>query len=286
MEQFIDHPLVIPVGLGILGVNVVGWLALLFSRPASASDAADTAALMRALLAEGLGSFALLLMGTLTVLSGPITGGEPASPLTLALTYSLVLTACLGALGPLSGGHFNPVVTLAWLGTGQISPVAGTAYLVVQLVGATAATGLVGWLFGSDLLQQAIPAPGPNIPLRAAFLLEAIAMGLLLALTYALAQQSRSTRSPGPLMGVAHAGIMLTLIPWTGAALNPLRFLAPALTAQKLDGWLIYTTGPLVGGLVGAALVYLFLRPAEPTEVILHLDDEEDTQITLHRPAA
>lgn len=267
MELILEHPLIVPLGLGFLGLNVVCWLALLFHRPVRVGQSADRTILARALLAEGIGSFALLFVGVLTVIASPLCGAGPAGLVHVALAHGLALTICLAGLGHLSGGQFNPAVTFACLCTGRLDVVTGAAYLVVQVVGATLATGLLGWLFGPHALLPALPMPSGAIAWRAAFVLEAVTSFVVMVVVFGTMLDPRGARTIAPAaVGSSITVGMLAIGPLTGGALNPLRYLAPALTIQRLDAWLVYTAGPLVGALLAAALLHLFtLDPIVPT---------------------
>src|SRR5438874_6370291 len=114
------------------------------------------------LVAEFVGTFALCFVGVLSLHSG-------AGLVAVALAHGLILSTLVTATMPTSGGHLNPAVTFGFLITGKIKPPAAISYIVIQLLGATAASLAVWVIFGADeaaarVVFEGTPAPGPNIP--------------------------------------------------------------------------------------------------------------------------
>ncbi|HEX2293370.1 MAG TPA: aquaporin, partial [Gaiellaceae bacterium] len=127
---------------------------------------------LRRAAAEFVGTFALILIGAGAVIVAAPTAG--AGNLEIALANGLVIGVMTSAVGHISGGHFNPAVTLGFLVTGRLSPVVAGAYWVAQLVSAIAAAFLLKWIF-PDAVQGTLgsPAVGPGIQPEAALILEA-----------------------------------------------------------------------------------------------------------------
>src|SRR2546422_11768926 len=100
-----------------------------------------------ALVAEFIGSFALTFIGILAIHHAP-TLSPGIGLLTVALAHGLILSVMVTAAMPTSGGHLNPAITLGFLITGKIKPVAAVGYIVLQLLGGGGA-GLAGYrIFG------------------------------------------------------------------------------------------------------------------------------------------
>src|SRR5215469_14589584 len=98
----------------------------------------------KALVAEGIGAFALSFVGVLAISAAGVVGA-PAGVANLAsigLAHGLTIAVMVAALGAISGGHFNPAVTFGFVVTGRMKPLTGLYYWIAQLVGATLA-GLV-----------------------------------------------------------------------------------------------------------------------------------------------
>src|SRR5215210_8917587 len=112
--------------------------------------------------AEFVGTFALVFVGAGAVLVAAPTLG--AGNLDVALAHGLVIGVMASAVGHISGGHFNPAVTLGFLVTGRLSPVLAGAYWVAQFLAAVAGAGLLKWIFtGEARATLGAPAVGPGI---------------------------------------------------------------------------------------------------------------------------
>jgi aquaporin TIP len=221
---------------------------------------------LRRSVAEFVGTFALVFVGAGAVLSaGPDQG---AGTLEVALAHGLVIGVMVSALAHISGGHFNPAVTLAFLITRRLSVVLGAAYFVVQLAGAALAALLLRWIFpdGQEATLGA-PALGPDIEQGGGLVVEAILTFFLVWVVFATLADPRGsyTAIAGLAVGFVIAFDTLMGGPITGAAMNPARAFGPELVANVWDDFWIWYVGPLAGGAI-AALLYdeLFLRPARP----------------------
>src|SRR5437763_1356546 len=126
-----------------------------------------------ALVAEFVGSFALTFVGIMAINSG---GGLVA----IALAHGLILAVLVSATMQTSGGHVNPAITLGFLITGKIKPVAAIAYIVIQLLGGLVAALAVFAIFGGDkqaalVVYHGTPAITTNFNVGTALLCEIIA---------------------------------------------------------------------------------------------------------------
>lgn len=283
MNVLMDHPLIIPIGLGVLGLNIVGLCVLLLSRPTRHGGMVTFTSICRALTAETLGTFALVLVGVLAVVAGPLAGGEPASMIHIALAHGLTLTVCLAGLGHYSGGHFNPAVSLGLVCVGRLGVLLGLGYVLAQFAGGMAAVYVLAWLFGTDALIGAIPTAAAEVPVRATFVLEAMGTFVLVLIYFGTALDARGPKTmAAAAVGSALTVGMLAMGPLTGGSLNPVRYLAPALVCDQLDNWLVYLAGSAVGASLAAVLMHFFLlEEAEEFQL-----DEPDTQEYHPRQAA
>lgn len=264
MGPFPEHSLILWLGLGVLGLNAMGLLVLLLTRSAASRERVPVAPLCRACCAEVLGTFALVFFGSLAGI-----GSLEAGPLVpAALTHGLVLAGCVAALGTISGGHFNPAVTLGFFCSGRITFFAGLGYVLSQVGGAIGAAAVITWLFDQLTLADAVPTIDLTlVPLRAAFVLEAMATFVFVLVIFG------TTRRPGPLSPVLIGGTLaagiLAIGAMTGGALNPARYLGPALLAGRLDAWLVYTVGPIVGAVLAAVFMHYYLIEANDASFIV-----------------
>jgi MIP family channel proteins len=219
--------------------------------------------------AEFIGTFALIFIGAGAVLSaGPLA--EPGV-VGIALANGVIIAVMVSAVGHISGGHFNPAITLGFLVTGRIAPLLAVIYWVVQFAGATAAAAILRWVFPSDQ-EGTLGAPGlgPGIQPEAGLVIEAILTFFLVWVVFATAADPRGT-----FKSIAGLGIGLTITvdvlmggPLTGAAMNPARAFGPELISNHWNDFWIWYIGPFAGGVIAAvAYEFLYLRPVAPAVV-------------------
>jgi aquaporin TIP len=219
--------------------------------------------------AEFVGTFALVFVGAgAVIVAAPAAG---AGITEVALAHGLVIAVMASAVGHISGGHFNPAVTLGFLVTGRLSPVLGLSYWVAQFGGAVAAAPLLRWIFAEDVeAGLGAPALGPGIEPEAALIIEAILTFFLVWVVFATAADPRGTFKSiaGLAIGLTITFDVLMAGPITGAAMNPARAFGPQLLQNSWDDFWIWYVGPLAGGVLGAlAYEWLYLRPLRPAVV-------------------
>jgi MIP family channel proteins len=226
--------------------------------------------LSQKLVAEFIGTFALIFFG-----AGAIcvdfhlrsTGG--LGLLAIALAHGLAIAIMVSALGHISGGHFNPAITIGFWVTRRLSTLDSLAYWGAQLLGAAAAAFLLKLLMPEDVALNTFlgtPELMRDFPRWSGMALEAVTTFFLVLVVFATAVDER-----GAFRAIAGFGIGLTITlgilvagPFTGAALNPARAFGPALASGHWLNWGIYWVGPLGGGFI-AGLLYdsLFLRKSD-----------------------
>ncbi len=200
-------------------------------------------------LAELVGTFILVFIGSMSVLAATAVG----SPVMVAvpLGFGLGLLAAIYAVGHVSGGHFNPAVTLAmWLDK-RTSTSDLIGYWIGQFVGAIAASAVVLAASSTEAVASTVSVPvDTSTGLLVEFVLTLIFVMVILA----------STRKTPSVAGIA---IPLTLvavhlagIPFSGASVNPARSFGPALMVGDLGNIWIYLVAPLAG----AAIAWVFWR--------------------------
>jgi MIP family channel proteins len=211
------------------------------------------------LTAEVVGTFTLIFIGagSIVVTQGGVDGG---SLVAVALAHGLAIATMVSAVGHVSGGHFNPAVTVAAWVTRRMTSGAAVAYVVAQLAGATiGALGIRFLLPGSlwDPVTLGTPLVSPVITNLQALVLEAVLTFLLVWVVFATALDPEGAF--GKIAGLA-IGLVITMDilvggPFTGAAMNPARSFGPAVVSGELTGIWVYVLGPVIGGTV-AALLY------------------------------
>jgi aquaporin Z len=219
---------------------------------------------------ELLGAFTLVLVGAGTIMSlGP---QADAGTLEVALATGLAIAVMVSAVGHISGGHFNPAITLGFMLTRRISLPLGLIYWVAQLLGGVLAALLLRWIFPAPYRNATnLGAPSRHVvDVGAALVLEAVGTFFLVWVVYAMTSDPRSTYSAiaGLAIGLVIVFDMLLAYPLTGGAFNPARAFGPQLVSGTWTDFWIWYVGPLAGGAI-AALLYdeLYLRPSSPTAV-------------------
>ena len=219
--------------------------------------------------AEFVGAFALVFIGAGAILAAGPTP-EPGV-VGIALAYGLAVAVMVSAVGHISGGHFNPAITLAFLVTGRLHPILAVVYWIAQFAGAIAAAALLRWFF-DDATEGNLGAPvlSPSIEPEAGLIIEAILTFLLVWVFFATAADPRGTFKSIAGLAVGFTITMDVLMgsPLTGAMMNPARALGPQLVANSWDDFWIWYVGPLAGGVIAAvAYEMLYLRPVRPAVV-------------------
>jgi MIP family channel proteins len=214
-------------------------------------------------VAEFIGAFTLVFIGGG---AGIVAGGDLVA---VALANGLAIGLMVSNFGHISGGHFNPAITLGFLATRRIKAPIAVAYWIVQFGGAVVAALLLRWIFHKPLVLNAVPHV-THIGAGKGLVVE-----IILTIFLVLAVFSNAVDPGGAFKSIAGLGIGLTITidvlmggPLTGAAMNPARAFGPELASNFWgDAW-IYYVGPCVGALIAAfGYDYLYLRPTQPSVV-------------------
>ena len=211
-------------------------------------------------VAEFVGTFALIFVGAGSALSGNLV--------VAAFANGLVIAVMVSAVGHISGGHFNPAVTLGFLVTRNIAPALAGLYWAVQFGGAALAALMLRWVLPPNSLHLGVPAVASSIDAGKAVTIEAVLTFFLVWVVFATAVDPRGSfkQIAGLAIGLTITLDVLMSGGLTGGAINPARAFGPQLVAGHwANGWVWYL-GPGAGGVV-AALVFelLYLRPARAT---------------------
>ena len=238
--------------------------------------------LVRKLLAEFLGTMILVVVavGVATESFGfklfggrlglGITGSIAAGVVATALAFGLVLVALVYAIGPISGCHINPAVTLGFIGSGRMKLVEGVEYLVAQFAGGIVGAYLLYWMFTtSPLYNKSVQGLGTDgygsksllhVSEGGAFLIEVVLTAIFVSVVLFATHKAAIQGAAGVAIGFALLMVHLIGIPLTGTSVNPARSLGPALVVggTALSQVWLFIVAPLVGALV-AALIHLGL---------------------------
>lgn len=222
---------------------------------------------LRSYVSEFIGAFALLFIGVGAAASGALGNTGASTLLGVALAHGLAIATVATSLGPISGGHFNPAVSIgAWIG-GRIALADAVAYIVAQLAGAWVAIWFLTQAMPGDTMsamKYGVPDFMGNADTVKALMLEAAATFFLVLTVYGTAFYKKA-----PAMGALFVGLsivmgILAIGPFTGAALNPARWFGPAMFqgGTMMDGahMGVYIGGPVIGGLLAGLLFSQFLE--------------------------
>lgn len=177
------------------------------------------------------------------------------------LAPALTVLAVILFMGAVSGAHLNPAVTLAFALRRDFGWRRVPGYLAAQLTGSLLAAGLLRATFGPGG-QLGATLPGPGFSTAQAFLLEVV---LTLGLVSTILGTASSAQNVGALSAVGVAGYIalagLWSSPVSGASMNPVRSLGPALVGNHLEHLWIYLTAPLLGALLAVGAAHLLRGP-------------------------
>jgi aquaporin Z len=214
---------------------------------------------MRKYLAEIIGTFALVFCGTGAIIINQESNGA-ITHAGIAVTFGLIVSAMIYALGDVSGAHMNPAVTISfWLAkkfpAKEIAP-----YILSQAIGAFAASFILKFLFpANQLLGTTLPAGSP----MQSFILELILTFILMLVIIHVATGSKEQ---GMFAGIAIGSVVLLEAmfagPICGASMNPIRSLSPAVASGHLEHLWIYLVAPVIGAALSIA-VWMVLKPKE-----------------------
>jgi aquaporin Z len=229
----------------------------------------------RPCLAEILGTFFLCFAGISAILctAEPISENQGAGLLGIALAHGLALAVAVNAFGGISGAHFNPAVTIAFLATGRIKPGMAGCYILSQLAGAVVAAACCKFIFPEAAVEAAnlgIPLPPPDSWVTTPILLvtEFILTFLLMTAIFGTAvdERGKAVKIGAFGIGLAVTFDILACGPVTGASMNPARSFGPALIQGNFDLQQWYWLAPIAGAVAAAFIYQYLLLEDEPAE--------------------
>lgn len=200
-------------------------------------------------LAEVFGTFTLVFVGSLTAVAGfKSPGSEVLLPLAVPFGFGLALLAGLYAFGEVSGGHFNPAVSLAMFLDRRLPAGDLVSYWASQIIGAVLASLTILLAFTKqDVANTATVHSSTKAALVIEITLTAIFVLVILQVTKSGGYGSTALIAI-PLTLVA---IHFAAVPISGASVNPARSFAPALVGHVWSGFWVYVVGPAAGAVIG-----------------------------------
>lgn len=210
----------------------------------------------RKLTAEFVGTFTLIFAGV-----GAVIASQGTNLVAIGLAHGLAIAVMGSALGHISGGVFNPALTVGLWVTRRLPALDAVSYIVVQLLGGIAAAFVLTMVFDATMVTQVklgTPQLATGVTEAQGIIAEALMTFFLMTAVFGTALDAR-----GPKLGALLIGLTITMDialggGLTGAAMNPARSLGPALVSGTMGQQLVYWVGPILGA-VAAAILYEFV---------------------------
>ncbi len=233
-----------------------------------AAELVGTAILVVVAVGVATESFGFKLFGGKLALHGGLggTGSIAAGVVATALAFGLVLVALVYAIGPISGCHVNPAVTMGFITSGRMKLAEGLCYMVAQVIGAIGGAYLLYWIFTTSPFysksKQGLGVDGYgkvsllHVSQGGAFLVEVVLTMIFVSVVLFATHKAAIQGAAGVAIGFALVMVHLVGIPLTGTSVNPARSLGPALVVggTALSQLWVFIVAPLVGGILAAVL--------------------------------
>lgn len=245
----------------------------------------------RSLFAELIGTALLVFfaVGTATLTFGfKITGtSTSAGVVATALAFGLVLLVLVYAIGPVSGCHVNPAVTIGFLVAKRITLKDAVGYWAAQFVGAIAGAALLfGIVNGTNNYSTSTVGLGTDgfgkhsmVGLNGggAFGVEVILTFLFVFVILAVTRRASNATVAGLVIGLSLTLVHIIGIPLDGTSVNPARSLGPALFVggDALTQLWVFIVAPLVGGALAAGVYLLFYPKGEQEATVAPAPEEQ-----------
>jgi aquaporin Z len=207
----------------------------------------------RTLLAELLGTFVLVVGGCGAVLAANASGGT-TTIVPIAFGFGLALLAGLYAFGEISGGHFNPAVSLSMVLDGRIDLGTMIGYWIAQVAGGVIAGLALLVASTQEGVASTATTLGSGVSVWQGFFLEVVFTALFVMVILKASASASSATTAFLGISLTLTSIHLVLIPFTGTSVNPARSLGPGIVGSVWTDQWIYWVAPLVGAVVGFVL--------------------------------
>jgi aquaporin Z len=204
----------------------------------------------RKYLAELLGTFLFMTIGYFSVAAVGET--DASNLLVVPFSFGFGLLAAIFAFGHISGGHFNPAVTVAAVVDGRTTPMDAIGYILAQIIGAIGAAAVVLIAINQAAVTAGITKPGTGVTDFGALIIEVVLTAGFIAVILAATKHATSLAAlaiPLTLVAIHFASATLS-----GASVNPARSIGSALVGGDISQLWIYIVAPVVGGVFGAVI--------------------------------
>jgi aquaporin Z len=220
---------------------------------------------MKSYIAEVFGTFCLVFIGCATIVTGGFGGILPAGAIGIGLSFGIAVIAMAYAIGPVSGAHLNPAVSLGAFLAGRLPAKDLVPYMIAQVIG-----GILGALglylivsgkaqtydFGAAGFAQNGWDPVNGYSAFSAFVTEVLATFVFVTVILGVTNEKHATAVAGLVIGLTLAALHFAFIPVSGNSLNPARAIGPALFAggAAIGQLWLYIIAPLIGGAVAGVV--------------------------------
>jgi aquaporin Z len=204
--------------------------------------------------------------GAAAVAGGSIGAVSGLGLLGISLAFGLAVVAMAYAIGPISGCHINPAISVGMLVAGKLSVKDTVGYVIAQCIGALLGALVLSlilkgqsgfeageWAYGSNGWGDGYLG---NYSMQSAFIAELVFTAIFLIVIHAVTSKLGNASMAGLAIGITLALIHMVVIPVTGTSVNPARSFGPAMLAQgmALQQLWLFIVAPLAGGILGTLI--------------------------------
>jgi aquaporin Z len=208
------------------------------------------------LIAEVFGTFVLVFIGATAVVAwGGGSGGGSVAP----FAFGIGLLAALYMFAETSGGHFNPIVSLAMFLDRRMAAGDAVGYWIAQFVGAVLACLALLLMSSSDDVAKAATVPGAH-GVRGAFFAELFCSALFMIVILAVTKSQTSKSTVYVAIGLTLLAIHFAIVPFSGSSVNPARSFGTALIGNRWTDFWIYIIAPPLGAILGWLLYTVVVK--------------------------
>ncbi|MDO5689961.1 MAG: aquaporin [Tissierellia bacterium] len=230
---------------------------------------------MKKYLAELFGTFVLVFFGCGTaVVLGGFTGGLETGfvgVLAIAMAFGLAIVAAAYAIGPISGCHVNPAVSLAVWISGKLQTQDLIGYIVAQILGALLGSAMLGFVTSNTEALTGFGAngfgalSGLGLSMTGAIAVEIVLTFVFVLTILGVTSSDKTSHMGGLVIGLTLTFVHIIGIPLTGTSVNPARSLAPAVFTggEALAQVWVFIAAPLVGAALAAIAFKAFYSPLD-----------------------
>ena len=236
---------------------------------------------MKKYILECIGTMVLVIFGCGTAV---ITGDVVAT----SLAFGLAIVAMAYAIGPVSGCHVNPAVSLAMLITGKLSKKDFVCYVLAQVIGGIIGAGILYAILKSSYVgienlgtNGYAASSGVGLTLLGALLVEIILTFVFIYTILGVTNDKSKGNVAGLVIGLTLAFVHLIGIKLTGTSVNPARSLGPALFAggEALKQVWLFVVAPLLGSVL-ASVTYMTLNATEEKTVTVEAEKPKEKKVS------